>query len=139
MGMGIAHMRQGKKEEAALRILEATTLNPRISLYQSYLGKAFYEQHEFEQAFVALGTAKELDPRDPTPHLYSGIFWNDLNQPGEAIREFRESIRLNNNRAVYRSRFLLDQDRATRNVRLASISTVLERTNIFFKGSRRVG
>ena len=119
MGMGIAHMRQGKKEEAALRILEATTLNPRISLYQSYLGKAFYEQHEFEQAFVALGTAKELDPRDPTPHLYSGIFWNDLNQPGEAIREFRESIRLNNNRAVYRSRFLLDQDRATRNVRLA--------------------
>lgn len=120
MGMGIAHMRQGKKDEAALRILEATTLNPRISLYQSYLGKAFYEQREFEQAFVALDTAKKLDPRDPTPHLYSGIFWNDLNQPGEAVREFRESIRLNNNRAVYRSRFLLDQDRATRNVRLAN-------------------
>ena len=120
LGMGIAGMRQDKKEEAALRILEATTLDPRISLYQSYLGKAFYEQHEFEQALAALDTAKKLDPSDPTPHLYAGIFWNDLNQPGEAVREFRESIRLNGNRAIYRSRFLLDQDRATRNVRLAT-------------------
>ncbi len=113
-------MRRGQKEDAVLQILEATTLEPQISLYQSYLGKAFYAERKFEQAFTALQTAMELDPRDPTPHLYSGIFQEELNCPGVAVEDFQESIRLNDNRAVYRSRFVLDEDRATRNIKLAS-------------------
>ena len=67
LGLGVADMRQGRQAEAVLAILEATTLEPQIALYQSYLGKAFYEQHKFEQAFTALQAAVELDPRDPTP------------------------------------------------------------------------
>ncbi|MDA2924616.1 tetratricopeptide repeat protein [Acidobacteria bacterium AH-259-L09] len=120
LGLGIAHMREANYADAVLQILEATTLEPRISLYQSYLGKAFYEQRKFEQAFTALQAAMELDPRDPTPHLYSGIFQEDLNRPGIAVKDFQESIRLNDNRAVYRSRFVLDEDRATRNIKLAT-------------------
>ena len=120
LGLGIVNMRRGQKEDAVLQILEATTLEPRISLYQSYLGKAFYAERKFEQAFTALQTAMELDPRDPTPHLYSGIFQEELNRPGVAVEDFQESIRLNDNRAVYRSRFVLDEDRATRNIKLAS-------------------
>lgn len=54
LGLGVADMRQGRQAEAVLEILEATTLEPQIALYQSYLGKAFYEQHKFEQAFTAL-------------------------------------------------------------------------------------
>ncbi|MBI3939851.1 MAG: FecR domain-containing protein [Acidobacteria bacterium] len=120
LGLGIVHMRRGKPIDAEAEMLLATTLEPQIALYQSYLGKAFYEERKFEQAFTALADAIKLDPRDPTPHLYSGIFRNDLSEPGAAVKSFQESIRLNDNRAVYRSRFVLDEDRATRNVSLAT-------------------
>ena len=120
LGLGIALMRRGQFPDAVAEILVATTLEPRLSIYHSYLGKAFYEERKFEQAFSALDAAVELDPRDPTPHLYSGIFQNDLNRPGVAVDHFQDSIRLNDKRAVYRSRFVLDEDRATRNVQLAT-------------------
>lgn len=120
LGLGIAYMRQGLYDQAITEILSAAALEPRLALYQSYLGKAFYEKRDFEQAFTALASAMELDPRDPTPYLYSGIFQNDLNRPGEAVKSFQTSIRLNDNRAVYRSQFVLDQDRSTRNVQLAT-------------------
>lgn len=119
LGLGLVLMRRGQPFDAAAELLFASTLEPRLSLYQSYLAKAFYELREFEQAFTALDTAKELDPRDPTPYLYSGIFEDDLDRPGVAVRSYQESIRRNDFRAVYRSRFLLDQDRAARNINLA--------------------
>jgi len=120
LGLGVANMREGLTSSAVLEMLQATMLEPQLALYQSYLGKAFYEERKFEQAFTALQDAMELDPRDPTPHLYSGVFQEDLNRPGIAVQDFRESIRLNDNRAVYRSRFVLDEDRATRNIKLAN-------------------
>jgi len=120
LGIGIVSMRQGRSLDATQSLLVAATLEPQISLYQSYLGKSFYELRRFEMALDALNNAATLDPMDPTPHLYSGIFYNDLDRPGIAIRELTRSIELNNNRAVYRSRFLLDQDSATRNVNLAT-------------------
>ena len=120
LGLGIASMREGRTSAAVLSMLQATTLEPQLALYQSYLGKAFYEERKFEQAFTALQDAMALDPRDPTPYLYSGVFQEDLNRPGIAVQDFRESIRLNDNRAVYRSRFVLDEDRATRNIKLAN-------------------
>jgi len=120
LGLGIASMRQGRSLEATQSFLIASTLEPQISLYQSYLGKSFYDLRRFEMALDALSNAATLDQKDPTPHLYSGIFYNDLSRPAKAVREFSRSIELNNNRAVYRSRFLLDQDSATRNVNLAT-------------------
>jgi len=120
LGLGIVAMRQGQLDDATASILIASTLEPQISIYQSYLGKAFYDERRFEMAFDALDNASSLDDKDPTPHLYSGIFHNDLSRPAVAVRKFTKSIELNNNRAVYRSRFLLDEDRATRNVNLAT-------------------
>jgi tetratricopeptide (TPR) repeat protein len=120
LGIGIAHMRQGRREDAIEAILVAATVEPQISIYQSYIGKAFYDERRFEMAFDSLTNASDLDPNDPTPHLYAGIFLNDLSRPGAAVRELNRSIELNDNRAVYRSRFLLDEDRATRNVNLAT-------------------
>ena len=67
---------------------------------------------EIDQALDALDAARELDPRDPTPLLYQGIILRDLNRPTEAVRSFHRAIVLNDNRAVYRSRFLLDGDLA---------------------------
>ena len=39
----------------------------------------------------------------------------------EALTDLQKSIELNDNRAVYRSRFLLDEDRAARSVSLARV------------------
>ena len=120
LGLGILEMRQGHLEDAVSQFLEAAILDPRRSLYQSYLASALYDLRRFNEAFGALTTAERLDPRDPTPHLYAGLFLKDLNRPVEAIHEIDESIRLNNGRAVYRSRFLLDGDTAAGNVHLAN-------------------
>jgi Tfp pilus assembly protein PilF len=120
LGLGILAMREGQHEAAVAEFLAAAALEPRRSTYQTYLAKALYELRRFDQSFAALASAEALDPRDPTPHLYAGIFDNDLTRPGAAVREFEQSIRLNDGRAVYRSRFLLDEDLASRNVNLAN-------------------
>jgi hypothetical protein len=65
--------------------------------------------------------AKELDPSDPTPFFYDAIRKQSINQPGEALRDLQESISLNDNRAIYRSRFLLDSDLAARSSSLGRI------------------
>jgi len=121
VGLGLIHFQRREMEAGVQAMLAATLLDPRISLYQSYYGKALWEAGRREEAIQALQVAKELDPKDPTPHLYAGIFQTDLNNPGPAIRELYEAIARNDNRAVYRSRFLLDRDLATTNVSLSRV------------------
>ena len=58
--------------------------------------------------------AKAYDPRDPTPWFYDAIRKQTDNRPVEALQDLEKSIELNDNRAVYRSRLLLDQDLAAR-------------------------
>jgi hypothetical protein len=61
------------------------------------------------------------DPLDPTPWLYDAIRKQTENRPGEALTDLQRSIFLNDNRAVYRSRLALDQDRAARGASLGRI------------------
>ena len=100
-------------------MLTATLLEPRVSLYQSSLGKALYQTRAFDKALEVYDYAKTLDPNDPTPYLYKGIALSDLNRPGEAIQELNKSIQLNDNTAIFRSRLMLDRDLAVRNTDLA--------------------
>ena len=65
--------------------------------------------------------AKKLDPNDPTPWFYDAIRKQTENRPVEALRDLEKAIELNDNRAVYRSRLLLDTDRAARGTSLANI------------------
>ena len=64
---------------------------------------------------------EELDPLDPTPWLYDAMLKQSLNRPVEALQDLQKSIELNGNRAVYRSRLLLDEDIAMRSAELAHI------------------
>jgi len=121
LGLGLVHFRDGNENEGLLEMLTATLLEPKVSLYQSYLGKAYYQLQRFPEGLSALATAKRLDPRDPTPWLYSSLFLRDQNRQVDALNELRHAIALNDNRAVYRSRLLLDRDLATKNVSLAEI------------------
>jgi len=65
--------------------------------------------------------AKELDPADPTAYFYDAILKQSVNRPVEALGDMQKAISLNDNRAVYRSRLLLDDDLAARSASLGRI------------------
>ncbi len=119
MGLAIWEFRHRRLNEGLNEMLQATLLDPRISRYQSQLGKALYQVRAFDKALETYDYAKTLDPRDPTPYLYKGIALSDLNRPGEAIQEINKSIELNDNVALFRNRQGLDRDLAVRNYNLA--------------------
>ena len=119
LGLAIYNFRFRNMDRGLAEMLLATLLEPRLSSYQSELGKALYQVRSFDKALHVYDYAKTLDPNDPTPYLYKGIALTDLNRPGEAIQEINRSIELNDNRAVYRTRLALNRDRAVRNYNLA--------------------
>ena len=121
LGLGLLDFRDNQLDDGLLEMLTATLLEPKVSLYQSYLGKAYYQLRRFPEGLAALATAKRLDAHDPTPWLYTSLFLRDQNRHIAALDELRHAIALNDNRAVYRSRLLLDRDLATKNVSLAQL------------------
>jgi tetratricopeptide (TPR) repeat protein len=120
-GRGIAQIREGHVAEGREELQTAATLDPGESLYRSYLGKAYYEEKRSTEAGKELAAAKDLDPKDPTPWLYSAILLQNENRPVEALHDLNGAMERNDNRAVYRSRLLLDEDRAVRGTDLARI------------------
>jgi tetratricopeptide (TPR) repeat protein/opacity protein-like surface antigen len=121
LGLGLAKIREGNLEEGRREIEIAMTLDPDNGLVRSYLGKAYYEEKRDDLAKGQYDMAKTLDPNDPTPYFYDAIRKQTANQPVEALRDLQKAIELNDNRAVYRSRLLLDQDLAARSASLARI------------------
>ena len=121
LGMGLAKIREGHLEAGRIDIEIAASLDPANSLIRSYLGKAYFEERRYSLAGTQFDLAKERDPNDPTPWLYDGIMKQTQNQPVQALRDIQKSIELNDNRAVYRSKLLLDQDQAARGSSLARV------------------
>jgi tetratricopeptide (TPR) repeat protein len=121
LGLGLARIREGELQAGREEIEIAVSLDPGNSLLRSYVGKAYYEERRDKLAATQLGLAKGLDPLDPTPWLYDAIRKQTENRPVEALQDLEKSIELNDNRAVYRSEFLLDQDQAARRVNQARI------------------
>ncbi len=121
LGRGLCLIRKGQDEEGRRDLQTAAALEPNRAIFHSYLGKAFSNVGNEEKAYKELERAKELDPRDPTPWLYSAIENRQNNRLNQAVRDVEKSVELNDNRRVYRSRYLLDQDRAMRSANLAAI------------------
>ena len=121
LGMGLAKIRDGQLAEGRGEIEIAACLDPGNALIRSYLGKAYYEEKRDDPAKVQLAAAKQLDPADPTPWFYDAIRKQSVNRSVEALHDLQQSIALNDNRAVYRSRLLLDEDLASRSAGLARI------------------
>ncbi len=121
-GLGLTVIRTGDLARGRNDIEVATGLDPNRSLLRSYLGKAYFaERRETlagEQYTIAKGA---LDARDPTPWFYDAILKQSENRPVEALDDLERSIALNDNRAVYRSRMLLDQDLASRQASIGRI------------------
>ncbi len=121
LGLGLAMIRKGQLAEGREEIEIATSLDPNNSLMRSYAGKAYYEEKRDRVAMGQYEMAKELDPLDPTPYFYDAIRKQTINRPVEALHDLQKSIELNDNRAVYRSKQLLDDDLASRSASLARI------------------
>ena len=121
LGLGLATIRQGDLQGGREQIEIATSLDPGNALIRSYVGKAYYEEKRDKLAATEFAQAKELDPSDPTPWFYDAIRRQTENRPVEALEDLEKSIALNDQRAVYRSRLLLDQDQAARSVNQARV------------------
>jgi tetratricopeptide (TPR) repeat protein len=121
LGRGLVRIHEGQAEAGRKDLQVAATLEPQRSLLRSYLGKAFSQTGDTAQANKELGLARRLDPNDPTPWLYSALLKQQENRINQAVGDLRESLDRNDNRSVYRSQLLLDQDRAVRGANLASI------------------
>ena len=121
LGLGLAKIRDGELPEGRREIEIAAALDPDNALIRSYLGKAYFEEKRDTRASEQLNLAKQLDPNDPTPYFYDAIRKQTVNRPVEALHDLQRSIELNNNRAVYRSRLMLDQDLAARSASLGRI------------------
>ncbi len=139
-GLGLATIRGGALSAGRADIETAVALDPDNALLRSYLGKAYFEERTINPltyfnrlisrftgegganlAAEQFAQAKALDPNDPTPWFYDALRLQSENRPVAALRNLENSIELNDNRAVYRSRELLDADRATRGASLARI------------------
>ena len=121
LGLGLARIREGDLDRGAREIEIAASLDPNSALIRSYLGKTYYEEKRTGLDEREYAMAKELDPLDPTPWFYDAIAKQTTNRPVEALHDLERAIELNDNRAVYRSRLLLDADLAARSASLARI------------------
>lgn len=125
LGLGLAKIRDGDLSEGRKDIEIASLLDPNNSLIRSYLGKAYYEENRNPLAEDQFKLAKERDPKDPTPYFYDALKKQTENRPVEALHELQKSIELNGNRAVLRSKQLLDQDQAIRGTSIARVFNTL--------------
>jgi tetratricopeptide (TPR) repeat protein len=121
LGLGLAKIREGDLHEGRREIEVAASLDPNNSIVRSYLGKTYYEEKRIPLDEREYAIAKELDPKDPTPWFYDAIAKQTTNRPVEALHDLEKSIELNKDRAVYRSRLLLDSDLAARSASIGRI------------------
>ena len=121
LGLGLTKTKRGDLAGGRADLQTAATVEPTMSVFHSYLGKALSMEGKPVEARKDLDLAKQLDPNDPTPWLYSALELQQQNRPNEAIADLERSIGLNDNRRVYRSQLLLDQDRAVRSANMAKI------------------
>jgi tetratricopeptide (TPR) repeat protein len=121
LGLGLARIREGDLTAGTRDIETAVSLDPGQSLLRSYLGKAYFEQKRTTLVEREYDVARQADPKDPTPFFYDAISKQTTNQPVEALESLQTAIDLNDNRAVYRSRLMLDSDLAARSASLGRI------------------
>ena len=121
LGLGLATIRGGDLANGRREIEIAASLDPNNALIRSYLGKAYFEEKREALVEREYATAHELDPLDPTPLFYRALHRQTDNRPVAALADMQQAIALNDNRAVYRSRLLLDADLAARSASQARL------------------
>ena len=137
LGQGLASF-QARDPEAGLRSMTiAAAVEPNRAFFRSYLGKALAENRRDEKAAHELKLSRDLDPGDPTAPFYQSLLDQRRYAFNRGIGNVEESIELNDNRAIYRSSFLLDKDRSVRQANLASLYKNAGMTEASLEEARR--
>ena len=126
LGLGLAKFREGAVEEGRREMEVAASLDPNNAMIRSYLGKAYFEEKRDDMTEREYKNAKELDPKDPTPFFYDALQKQLTNRPVEALQDMDKAIKLNKNRAVYRSQLQMDSDAAARSASIGRIYNDLQ-------------
>jgi Flp pilus assembly protein TadD len=121
LGRGLIRIHRGDAAGGRQDLQVAATVEPQRAVLRSYLGKAFANARDGRRAEKEFKLAQTLDPNDPTVWLYSALLNEQENKINDAVRDLEKSQALNDNRKIYRSQMLLDQDRAVRGANLANI------------------
>lgn len=121
LGRGLCRIRLGQRSAGLADLLTAASTEPQRASLRSYLGKAYAEAGVTGRAYHELELARQLDPRDPTAFLYRAVLQQQQNRVNDAIKDLEHSEALNANRQIYRSKILLDQDRAVAGANLATV------------------
>lgn len=121
LGKALALIQLGELEKGRKQMELAVLLDPSSSILRSYLGKTYFEGLHNDWSATQYQLAKNLDPNDPTPWFYEAHLKQEQNRFPEALRLITTAIEKNDNRAVYRSRMLLDSDAAARSANQAGI------------------
>ncbi len=137
LGRGLVRIRLGDKSGGREDLLVAAALEPQRAELRSYLGKAYAYTGDDAHAAKELALAKKLDPNDPTAWLYSALLNQQNNQINDAIRDLEKSQALNDNRSVYSSGLLLDEDRAVRSANLATVYRDAGMTDVSIREANR--
>ncbi len=119
LGLGLAEYYSGDIKNGLKHMEYASLLNPLAAYPHYYLGKAIYGIGERKEAEIELKRATQLDSNDPTSYVYLSTIYTDTFKPTKGILALEKAIELNNNKLATRSRFLLDQDRAAKNISLS--------------------
>ena len=120
-GLGLSLIKRGQLADGRRALEAAVALDGSNALLRPYLGKAYYEEKRGPLDAQQYAVARELDAADPTAYFYDAIRAQTDNQPVVALHALQQAISLNDNRAVYRSRQLLDADLAARGASVARI------------------
>ncbi len=137
LGRGLCRIRRGDVTDGHEDLLVAAALEPQRAELRAYLAKAYANADDDRRAFKELQLAMKLDPNDPTAWFYSALLEQENNQINDAIKDLEKSESLNDNRGVYRSQLLLDQDRAVRGANLAAIYQDAGMSDIAINEARR--
>ncbi len=137
LGRGLAFFQSRNREEGLRAVTIAAAVEPNRSFLRSYLGKALAENKKDEKATNELNIARRLDPGDPTPPFYQALLDQRQYEYNRGIGNLEESIRLNDNRAIFRSGFLLDKDRSVRQANLAALYKNVGMTEVSLEEARR--
>src|ERR1017187_2668744 len=137
LGRGLCGIKRGDAKAGREDVLIAAAMEPQRAALGSSLGKAFGDAGDTHRASHELKLAEQLDTNDPTAWLYSALLNEQNNRINEAVRDLEKSQELNNNRSVYRSGLLLDQDRAVRSANLARIYDEAGMDNVALREASR--
>lgn len=125
LGLGLLLIRRGRTAAGAWEIEKAVAHDPSRASLRTWLGRAYFEEELTAKAAEQFRLAKEADPEDPTPYLFSALERYAANQPIAALGELLAAEKRGDARGVVRSQRGLAEDTATRGAALGRIYDVL--------------